>query len=137
MLTGETPFHGPPEVVILNHLQVEPKSPRKLNRKVPRDLETICLKCLEKDPTRRYSSCQALADDLRRWLEGEPIQARRLSVVERAWRWGRKNPALAAALALVLVTAAGALATAWRLELALTESERTRRQLGRPSARRS
>ena len=104
MLTGETPFHGTPEVVIVNHLTVEPKSPRKLNRKVPRDLETICLKCLEKEPQRRYVSCQALADDLRRWLEGEAIAARRLSRTERLWRWVKKEPRLAAALSFAAVT---------------------------------
>ena len=59
---------------------------------MPRDLETICLKCLEKDPTRRYADCRALADDLRRWLEGEPIQVRRLSVAERLMRWAQKEP---------------------------------------------
>lgn len=103
LLCGQTPFVGPPEVVIINHLQVEPKSPRRVDRRVPRDLETICLKCLEKEPTKRYADCQALADDLRRWLDGEPIRARRLHWTERTWRWTRRNPALAGSLAAVFV----------------------------------
>ncbi len=98
MLIGETPFHGPPEVVIANHVAVGPPSPRKLNRLVPRDLETIGLKCLEKEPARRYADCQALADDLRRWLEGEAITARRLSMSERLLRWVSKEPRLAGAV---------------------------------------
>src|SRR6185437_8324901 len=79
-----------------------------VHRRVPRDLETICLKCLEKEPARRYADCQALADDLRRWLEGEPILARRMNLGERLLRWCRKEPKLAlaslvAAVALVTV----------------------------------
>jgi tetratricopeptide (TPR) repeat protein/tRNA A-37 threonylcarbamoyl transferase component Bud32 len=106
MLTDEPPFRGSSEVVIVKHLQVEPRSPCKLNAQVPHDLETICLKCLEKDPERRYADCQALADDLRRWVDGDPILARRLSPVERLVRFCRREPRLAitgavAALALL------------------------------------
>jgi WD40 repeat protein/tRNA A-37 threonylcarbamoyl transferase component Bud32 len=107
LLTGQTPFAGPPEIQLVLHQSEEPPSPRKVNRQVPRDLETVCLKCLEKDPARRYAGCQALADDLRRWLEGEPIVARRLGLAERAARWVKKEPKLAAtgALAVALLVA--------------------------------
>jgi tetratricopeptide (TPR) repeat protein len=84
--------------------------PRRLNPKIPRDLETICLKCLEKDPPRRYGSAGAVADDLRRWLDGRPIAARPVSWPEKAWRWCRRRPAIAAlAGTLALTLAAGVL----------------------------
>jgi tetratricopeptide (TPR) repeat protein len=86
----------------------EPMPPRRLNPKIPRDLETIALKCLEKDPPRRYASAGAVADDLRRWLDARPIAARPISPPERAWRWCRHRPAVAALTGtLALTLAAG------------------------------
>ena len=102
LLTGQTPFDGPPVSQIYHHMHSEPAAPCTLEPRVPRDLETICLKALAKRPEDRYSSCQALADDLRRWLEGEPIRARHVGLVERLVRWGRRNPAIAGLTAAVI-----------------------------------
>jgi len=117
LLCGQTPFNGAPEIVIFTHLNVEPVPPRQIKRSVPRDLETICLKCLDKDPACRYASCQDLADDLRRWLDNEPIRARRVGRLERARKWVKRNPVDALLLTL-LVAGAGAafytLAVAYR-----------------------
>ncbi len=104
LLCQRTPFDGPPQIVLFNAIHTEPTPPRKLNGKVPLDLETICLKAMAKRAADRYASCQEMADDLRRWLEGEPIRVRRLSVVEKLVRWGRRNPAVAGLTAAVLFT---------------------------------
>jgi formylglycine-generating enzyme required for sulfatase activity/tRNA A-37 threonylcarbamoyl transferase component Bud32 len=104
VLTGEKPFSGgSTEHYLMLHTQVAPESPRKYVPELPRDLETICLKCLEKEPGRRYADCQVLADDLRRWLEDEPVTARRPGMAERLLRWSRRNPALAGLLGVTLL----------------------------------
>ena len=113
-----------------------PVRPRKIIQAIPRDLETIVLKCLAHEPAKRYQTASALAEDLRRFLQNRPIHARRVSFVERAWRWGRRNPALAAVstLAALLLVAIGALALTGHLQTrsaytrtraALTRSETT------------
>ncbi len=112
LLTGELPFRGQTRMLILQILDEEPPSPRKLNADVPRDLETITLKCLEKEPAKRFQTARELADDLRRHLAGEPIKARPVGRLERSWRWCRRNPAVASlsTLLLMLLTAAAIIA---------------------------
>ncbi len=103
LLTGERPFRGNRRMLILQVLQDEPRPPRRLNDKVPRDLETVCLKAMAKVPGRRYPSAAELADDLRRYLDRQPIRARPVGHVERVWRWCVRNPVpvgLLAALSL-------------------------------------
>jgi WD40 repeat protein/predicted Ser/Thr protein kinase len=112
LLTGRPPFQGSTlEDILLQVLQSDALPPQALNRGVPPDLQTICLKCLEKEPAKRYATAFEFADELGRYLRDEPIQARPVSQSEKAWRWCRRKPALAgaltAALALLLVVAVG------------------------------
>jgi WD40 repeat protein len=104
LLTGELPFRGTQRMLLHQVLNDEPRSPRTLNDRIPRDLETICLKAMAKAPARRYQSARDFADDLRRWLQGEPIRARPVGAWERGWRWAKRRPAVAA-LILVSVVA--------------------------------
>src|SRR5215813_8531207 len=102
-MTGRPPFEGPQQVVLVSVLNDEPVPPSRTAPKVPRDLETICLKCLSKEPARRYASAEELANDLRRFQAGEPVRARPVGAVERTWKWARRQPALAALLGVVAV----------------------------------
>jgi len=112
MLTGRPPFQAATPMETLRQVLTEEPVPlRHLNSTIDRDLETICLKCLEKEPERRYASAESLADELRRYLDGRPIQARPISVPGRVWRWARRNPliaALATTAVVLLVVALGA-----------------------------
>jgi tetratricopeptide (TPR) repeat protein/tRNA A-37 threonylcarbamoyl transferase component Bud32 len=119
-LTGRPPFAAATVVATLGLVRDdEPVPPRRLQPTVPRDLETICLKCLRKEPGRRYATAQGLADDLRRFLNGEPVRARPVGPGERALVWCRRNPGVAALLtALVLVFLAGSLGVLWQWQRA-------------------
>ncbi len=102
LLTGKAPFGGETHLETLDQVRHQPPvAPSRINPRAPHDLEVICLKCLEKDPARRYASAQVLADDLRRYRNGEPIMARPTCVLERGWLWCRRNPKLAAVTALL------------------------------------
>jgi tetratricopeptide (TPR) repeat protein len=102
LLTGELPFRGNARMIMHQVIHDEPPSPRKLNANIPGDLETITLKCLEKEPARRCETARGLADDLRRFLAGEPIHARPIGRAERGARWVRRNPAISALSAAVV-----------------------------------
>jgi len=103
LLTGELPFRGVTRMLLQQIVEEEPRPPRRLNDKIPRDLETIALKCMAKEPARRYATAAALTEDLRRYLDGRPILARPIGRVERTWRWAKRNPRVASLSAAVLV----------------------------------
>ncbi len=110
VLTGKPPFDGDSTLQTLDMVRLEqPRAPSRINRKVPRDLEIVCLKCLEKEPERRYPSAHALAADLRRFLSGRPIKARRASFLEKSWRWCRRQPSIAVLSAALVITIASGL----------------------------
>ena len=133
MLTGERPFQAESVAQIAYAVrETEPQRPRKLHKGIPKDLETICLKCLQKEPAKRYASCRELAEDLGRWLRDVPVAARPIGRAERAWRWCRRNPVVAclsatAAILLAsvaLVASLGYVATSRALGVAMAEKER-------------
>ncbi len=135
LLTGRPPFLGENLVVTLNQvLNAEPVAPRLLSPEVPHDLETICLKCLEKDPQKRYPSAAALADDLGHFLRHEPIAARPVSQWERGWRWCKRNRTVsslsATIVALLLLAAIGGSVLAIR-ERSAAQNFRRKRPVGR------
>ncbi len=103
LLTGDRPFRGGKRLLLHQVLHDDPRPPRSINRKVPKDLETICLKAMAKSPDERYPTATALADDLERFLAGKPVQARRISPPVRLYRWAKRRPALAATILLSLL----------------------------------
>ena len=118
LLTGQPPFAGGATYETIKLLlDTEPRQPRLLNPKIDRDLSTICLKCLEKDPKRRYSSALALAEDLERWLKHEPILARHTGIFARGKKWVRRNPTSALLAASLIALAAAAGWIVWKSEL--------------------
>src|SRR5256885_5983614 len=118
LLTGQPPFAGGATYETIKLLlDTEPRQPRLLNPKIDRDLSTICLKCLEKDPKRRYSSALALAEDLERWLRHEPIQARRTGIFTRGRKWVRRNPTSALLAASLVALVATTSWIVWKSEL--------------------
>jgi serine/threonine protein kinase/tetratricopeptide (TPR) repeat protein len=118
LLTGQPPFAGGTTYETIKLLlDTEPRQPRLLNPKIDRDLSTICLKCLEKDPKRRYSSALALAEDLERWLKHEPILARHTGIVARGKKWVRRNPTSALLAASLVALAAATGWIVWKSEL--------------------
>jgi tRNA A-37 threonylcarbamoyl transferase component Bud32 len=118
LLTGRPPFRADSAVQTLRQVvDAEPVRPRLLNPSVPRDLETVCLKCLEKEPSRRYATALALADDLKRFENSRPVLARPIGALARGWRWCRRNPipaGLTALLALVLIGGLSGILYQWQ-----------------------
>ena len=133
LLTGAAPFTGATSVETLRRVaDEEPASPRRLNPRLDSDLETICLKCLEKDSQRRYGSAEALAEDLERWLRQEPILARPVGALERFGKWVRRKPQVAALLGVIALSLAFGVASVlyeWR------QAEAARREAVKHSQR--
>src|SRR5262249_46572390 len=134
LLTGRPPFPTTPvatkQEIVLQVRTQEPVPPRRLRPAVPLDLEAICLKCLHKEPARRYNSAADLADDLQRWLNGEPVAARPVGRATRAVLWVKRRPWLAgllAALVLALLTATGSAAWAVRKQMTAAEANAQRK----------
>ena len=127
LLTGEVPFRGAARMVLQQILNEEPKSPRKMDDKIPRDLETIALKCMAKEQSRRYPTSGELAADLRRFTEGVPILARPVGRLERGWRWAKRNPRVAglsaAVVLLLFLGAVGATVASFIINAKKTEAE--------------
>src|SRR5262249_27634021 len=121
LLTGELPFRGTARMLLHQVLHDEPRPPRGLNDRIPRDLETICLTAMAKEPGRRYQTAAALAADVRRFLAGQPITARPVGRLERLGRWCRRNPVIAgltaAAAVLLLATLAATSIGYWKVSL--------------------
>jgi serine/threonine protein kinase/tetratricopeptide (TPR) repeat protein len=126
MLTGRTPFRGGSGIALLMRvIEEEPRRPRALEPRISRDLETICLKCLEKHPLRRYQTAEGLADDLCAFLESRPISARPVGAAERAWKWAQRRPAIALlSTAAALFFVLGFVGVTWQWHIAAAQRDR-------------
>ena len=124
MLTGELPFRGTPRMLLHQVINDEPRSPRSLNDRIPRDLETVTLKAMAKEPARRYQTAQELANDLKSFLGGKPIVARPVGRMERAWRWSKRNPRVAVLwMGLLLALSTGLTSVTWQWQRAERERQ--------------
>ncbi len=121
LLTGRPPFQGASLTLLLAQVALDaPVAPRQLDPSLPLDLETVALKCLEKDPLRRYATAAALADELERFARGEPVHARPLGPLDRLWRWARRRPAWASTIAaLISAVSLGIIGTTWQWRRAI------------------
>ena len=132
LLTGERPFRGNVRMLLHQVINEEPPSPRKLNSHVSKDLETICVKCMQKDPKRRYATAREFAEDLQRLLESKPISARPIGALARTTRWAKRRPAIAAMSAITLATILVGFAAVswqwWQAENARTSEANSRRE---------
>ncbi len=133
MLTGRPPFRGTTTLDTLEQVRTfDLVPPRRLQPNLPQDLETICLKAMAREPSRRYPTAEALADDLRRWLDGRPIRARRVGPLEKSAKWARRRPAATALIGLATVAALAAAGGVWwhtrQLQQALGLTDQARRQ---------
>jgi serine/threonine protein kinase/Flp pilus assembly protein TadD len=130
MLTLKRAFRETNRARLMERVVHEQPAPaRRLDRHIPRDLETIVLKALAKDPAARYPTAEALAEDLRRFLADRPVRARRTSALEQTWRWSRRNPAWAAVAVLLLVVAVIASLAAWKTEQSRREADAARQKI--------
>jgi tetratricopeptide (TPR) repeat protein/tRNA A-37 threonylcarbamoyl transferase component Bud32 len=135
LLTLERPFRGNVRMLVKQVIQDPPRRPRTLDDRIPRDLETICLKCLEKEPRRRYDSAADLAAELTRYLGGRPIHARPVGRLERGWRWCKRQPLVASLVAAVaIVLLAGIIVSSTYALIANREKDRAKRQEARADA---
>ncbi len=126
LLTGRRPFDGSVREVIASIVEDEPLLPSSASQSVPRDLDAVCLRCLEKQTEQRYPSCQHLADDLQRWLEDKPVEARQITSLERGWRWCRRNPAIASTTTTALL---GVVATLVVLSVYVVNISKARQEI--------
>jgi WD40 repeat protein len=132
LLCGELPFRGSKMMILDQVLREEPRPPRKINDKIPVDLETICLKAMAKLPARRYATARELGDELRRWLDGRPILARPVGTSERLLRWCRRNPRIAGLSTIAILALFAALTATsigyWQVTLAWRDADHQRGQ---------